>query len=102
MAFKLTKEIFLAVFPKAKPKHIEEYVQTFNKYNNHFKITTHLQAAHFFAQLREEVGPKAKIRDENFNYSVKGLKRTFKRFRLNPKWAYKYGRSKSHPANQFR
>ena len=101
MAFKITKEIFLQIFPKAKSKQIDEFVQTFNKYNEVFNIDTKLRAAHFFAQLREEVGAKARIRDENFNYSVKGLKRTFKRFRNNPKWAAKYGRSRSHPANSF-
>lgn len=96
---KISVELLKEIFPKADITKLKEFKAIFNKYNHPFGLDTKERAAHFFAQLREEVGPKASIKEENFNYSTVALKKIFKRFRNNPDWAEKYGRNSAHGSN---
>ncbi|HGS5164062.1 TPA: hypothetical protein ACMDUA_001301 [Vibrio harveyi] len=50
------------------------------------KLDSELRISHFIAQLVKEVGPYITL-EENFNYSVQGLKNTFKTYRKNPELA---------------
>ncbi|CAK6712192.1 MULTISPECIES: hypothetical protein [Vibrio] len=56
------------------------------------KLDSELRISHFIAQLVKEVGPYITL-EENFNYSVQGLKNTFKTYRKNPELAEKHGRN---------
>lgn len=98
---KISLDLLKKIFPIANTTNLKEFVAVFNEYSHVFGLDTPERAAHFFAQLLEEVGPKASIREENFNYSTKALKKIFKRFHNNPKWAEKYGRNKAHASNAF-
>jgi len=72
-------------------------------YKDTFKINTPIRRVRFLAQAVHEVGVKrsGKIRlRESLNYSPKGLMDISLYFRLHPKLAYKYARTKSHRADQ--
>jgi putative chitinase len=56
--------------------------------------------AHFFGQIRQEVG-RSWNDQENLNYSVSGLKATFKYYRKNPHMAAQHGRRAGKPAKQI-
>lgn len=88
------------IFKKASPDKIEDFQYILDNYSDKFKLKTKHQFAMFFAQLLAEIGEQADIKSENFNYSVKGLKNTFKIFRDNPALAEKYGRTKTQKANK--
>ncbi|EYF01846.1 Hypothetical protein CAP_7727 [Chondromyces apiculatus DSM 436] len=97
---KITKEQLKEIFTSASDDKLTEVANAFNEAFEKFEINTCLRKAHFFAQVREEVGPTVKSLAENMNYSVDGLKGTFKYFRDNPQEAALYGRSKGQAANQ--
>jgi putative chitinase len=89
-----------AIFPKTSKKHLLEYSDMYNEYAQAFGFDTDLESAHFFAQIREEVGPNLRPISESLNYSERALKATFRAFRNAPHLAKKYGRNRHHPANQ--
>mgnify|MGYP002652002814 CR=1 FL=1 len=62
------------------------------------KIDTPARRAHFFGQVRQEVGSDGRL-DENLNYSPAGLKALFSYFAKHPAEAELYGRTDKHPAN---
>jgi putative chitinase len=63
------------------------------------QLDTLVKLCHFIGQVKEEVGYN--FNDvENMNYSVKGLKNTFRIYRDNPSLAMTHGRTKTHRANQ--
>lgn len=63
-----------------------------------FEIDTIRRVAAFIAQMAHESDLRA--RNENLNYSVDGLLRTFSRSRISEADCRKYGRCASHPADQ--
>ncbi|HDU8585992.1 TPA: hypothetical protein RG682_001457 [Vibrio alginolyticus] len=65
------------------------------------KLDSELRLSHFVAQLAKEVGPRMRM-EENLNYSVQGLKSTFRVYRNRPALAEKHGRKNAinQKANQ--
>ncbi|AKT38418.1 glycoside hydrolase family 19 protein [Chondromyces crocatus] len=97
---KITKEQMKEIFTSAADDKLQGITDAFNEAFEKFEINTCLRKSHFFAQIREEVGPSITTLAENMNYSVEGLKSTFKYFRDNPNEAALYGRSPGKPADQ--
>ena len=77
-------------------------VELANRYRtllNNNGINTPLRLAHFFAQIDHESGGFRTLQ-ENLNYSVDALLRTFGRHRISEAQAREFGRSGTRPANQ--
>ncbi|MDD2896587.1 MAG: hypothetical protein PHG81_11290 [Aliarcobacter sp.] len=70
----LTMDKFTQIFPTAPENKKIEVLEVFNKYCQVFEINTPLRVAHFFAQVKEEVGEQINFKNENLNYSSKRLK----------------------------
>jgi len=97
----LSMNKFKLIFPNAPEDKREEVLEVFNKYCHAFEINTPLRVAHFFAQVKEEVGESINYQTENLNYSINALKYgDFRYFRDNHSEAELYGRGNGHPANQ--
>jgi putative chitinase len=97
----LTMEKFKQIFPSASEAKRKEVLDVFNKYCKIFEINTPLRIAHFFAQVKEEVGETINYQTENLNYTINALKHgSFKYFRENHAKAELYGRGNGQPANQ--
>jgi len=71
---------FKLIFPNAPEDKREEVLEVFNKYCHAFEINTPLRVAHFFAQVKEEVGNSLIGNEESLWYSVSALKSMFKRY----------------------
>ena len=99
---KITTAQLKKVFTSAKSSVLSEMAKAFNDAYKKFDLNRCLRKAHFFAQVREEIGANAKVKPENLNYSAKKLKtgKPFSYFRRHKKEANLYGRSKAHRANQ--
>lgn len=52
----ITSAEIKAIMPRANAQRISEFVESFNKYNDMFGITTALRAAHYIAQVAHETG----------------------------------------------
>ena len=63
------------------------------------KIDTPERLAHFFGQVRQEAGPRARL-TENLNYRASVLPLLFSYFRHSPEEAERFGRTTGHPADQ--
>ncbi len=62
------------IFTNATKEKKEQLMSAFNQANSKFGLNTCQQKAHFFAQVREEVGTSIDVKDgEGMNYSVEGL-----------------------------
>jgi predicted chitinase len=88
------------IFPSASDERIEEVRAVFNEAYKKFEIVTCRRKAHFFAQVREEVGASIRALAESLNYKPEALKSTFSYFARNPAEAEQYGRTAAHPADQ--
>lgn len=90
------------IFPKATEKHLRDVADIYNSYANKFGIDTCLKKAHFWAQVRQETGESLSVpKGESLNYSAERLySGTIFSYFKNNKEAFKYGRTKDHPANQ--
>lgn len=87
------------IFPNADATTRENVLEVFNQYCQNFEINTPLRVAHFFAQVREEVGSSITFQSENLNYASTALV-IFSYFRRHPNEAELYGRTRTHGANQ--
>lgn len=111
----LTKDMLKQIFPNATTTKRKEVLNVFNAYCAAFEINTPLRVAHFFAQVKEEVGEHIHFKNESFNYSAKRLKSKhalididgkrksggpFSYFWHHHKEANLYGKTPTHPANQ--
>jgi len=97
---KLTEAQAKEIFPSAEADKISGLVSSFNDAYLKFEITTCLRKAHFFAQIKQEVGESIKAKEESLNYDAAGLKKTFGYFQAHPKEADTLGRHKGHAAEQ--
>ncbi len=62
------------IFPDATAAKKTQLMSAFNKANDKFGMDTCQQKAHFFAQVREEVGTSIRVSNgENMNYHVQAL-----------------------------
>jgi predicted chitinase len=70
----LTLDELDLIFSSATKAKKEELMNAFNLANSKFGLNTCQQKAHFFAQVREEVGTSINVKDgEGMNYHVQGL-----------------------------
>lgn len=76
----LTAEKMAQIFPTADASRREEVLKTFKRYCNRFEINTPLRIAHFFAQVKEEVGDGLRGKVEDLTYSVAALQVKFGRY----------------------
>lgn len=98
---KVTTEQLKEIFPSATDDKISDMASAFNDAYLKFDINTCLRKAHFFAQVKQEVGDAIESKAENLNYSPQGLKNNFRYFRKHPDEADLYGRVKgAHAADQ--
>ncbi len=64
-----------------------------------YEVNTPLRLVHFFAQINHESGNFTRLQ-ENLNYSVDGLMKTFGRHRITEAQAREFGRTTKQRANQ--
>ena len=88
------------IFPKASKERVKEFYETMNEFADQFAITTETQENFFLAQVLAETGKALSAKRENLNYTPKSLRATFKRYKNNPKWSERDGRTSAHRANQ--
>jgi putative chitinase len=90
--------LLLAVDQPRTLAELELWAEAIRKACRAFEINTIRRIAAFIAQMAHESDLKA--RDENLNYSVDGLLKTFSRHRISADDCRKYGRCADHPADQ--
>ncbi|MGV6832634.1 MAG: glycoside hydrolase family 19 protein [bacterium] len=98
----LRLEHIQGIFPIASDSKRKNVLNIFNEYCQAFEINTFLRIAHFFAQIKKEVGESINFKNENLNYSIKALKSgyPFAYFKTHHTQAELYGRGNGHAANQ--
>jgi len=96
----IKKSQLKTIFSAANDDILNEMVNVFNEASDKFFLNSCLRRAHFFAQLRAEVGNSIRTYSENMNYSEKRLKEVFKYFRERPAEARQYGRNTAHGADR--
>jgi len=96
-----SKQKIRKIFKGATEERIDDFYSTFKEFAKRFSITTEVHENYFLAQIVAETGYKLKGKRENLNYSCKSLKKIFKRYKNNPKWARRDGRCDGHKANQM-
>jgi len=80
-------------------QHLVEGLRMGMNYRNELHLNSPEYLAHFFGQIREEVG-RSFITTENLNYSCEALPKLFSYYRKNPALAKQHGRCNGHSANQ--
>jgi len=88
------------LFPKATILKRRAFAKLWAAKREEYNVSSAFQENALLAQIREEVGPDLKPKQENLNYSCKALTKIFGYFRRNKKDAYRYGRCNKHRANQ--
>ncbi len=80
-------------------EHLQKGLELGLKYREEFHLDTPECLAHFFGQIREEVGTKFTT-SENLNYNCTSLRSLFSYYKKHPEQANKHGRCDGHSANQ--
>ncbi len=80
-------------------QHLEKGLEMGMNYRNELHLNSPEYLAHFFGQIREEVG-SGFVTTENLNYSCKALPKLFSYYRKNPTMVNQHGRCNGHAANQ--
>ena len=75
----ITEAQLRRIMPKSKTENVRAFVKTFNEHSETFGITTKIRAAHFLGQIAWESSELNRT-EENLNYSVDGLLRTFPKY----------------------
>jgi putative chitinase len=88
------------IFPSAPDAKINSITTAFNDAYLKFDINTCLRKAHFFAQIKQEVGESINAVAESLNYPPDRLRSTFSYFSRNPAESERLGRTRAHPADQ--
>lgn len=96
---KVTEEQMKAIFTSASAAKITGVTNAFNSAFEKFELNRCLRKAHFFAQIRQEVGTSINALSEDLHYSEAGLKKNFSYFRKNPEEAALYGKTAEHGAD---
>ena len=96
----LTREKLAAIFTTASSKALKDFYYIFLENANDFAITTEFHENAFLAQVLAEVGSDLVSVRENLNYTPGSLRATFNRYRNNPNWSERDGRTSVHSANQ--
>lgn len=96
----ITSAQLKTIFPGATDAKRDAVMAAFNDAFEKFAINTCHRKAHFFAQIREEVGGAITTLAENMNYAAAALKGLFGYFKKHPADALLYGRTPKHRADQ--
>ena len=96
----LTREKLGKIFTTASSKALKDFYYIFLENANDFAITTEFHENAFLAQVLAEVGSDLVSVRENLNYTPGSLRATFSRYRNNPNWSERDGRTSAHSANQ--
>ena len=80
-------------------EHLQKGLELGLKYSEEFHLDTPESLAHFFGQIREEVGTRFTT-SENLNYSCTALRSLFGYYKTNPEKANAHGRCDGHKADQ--
>lgn len=88
------------IFPGAPQALVNEIADAFNEFFDDFDIDDCLRRAHFFAQVRTEVGAGGNPRRENMNYTPERLVAVFGYYADHPADAQAHGRTAAHAADQ--
>ncbi|QIE26042.1 hypothetical protein SBC1_46850 (plasmid) [Caballeronia sp. SBC1] len=78
---------------------LQELADELNPNLDAYKLNSSRRLMHFFAQVRQEVGPTFQLQ-EGLNYQPSALKANFGYFRRNPEEAEIYGRTDAHAADE--
>ena len=87
-----------SIMPDAKQANIQKYLKPLNNAMREFQISTENRQQAFIAQLAHESN-RLKDSQENLNYSVEGLKKTFKKYFKTDELAKQYARKPEKIAN---
>ena len=79
----VTADQLRGLFPGVAAAKLQDMATAFNALAGYFDLDRCLRKAHFFAQVREEVGPACRL-EEDLHYSAARLGETFAYFRDNP------------------
>lgn len=96
---RLTLEMLQVIFPNGDKARLQSIVDEIGSMMDEYKLATALRLTHFFAQVREETGPRCKLVEDDFTYSPDALKDLFGYFAKRPAEADLYGKTKDHGAN---
>lgn len=80
----ITREQLKQIFESASVDSMNLVMAELNSDLVRFCLNTVLRRAHFFAQVREEIGPRLVSQDEDMTYSPSGLIKTYKYYQINP------------------
>ncbi|MBB1088720.1 glycoside hydrolase family 19 protein [Lysobacter sp. SG-8] len=87
----VTAEMLGEVWPNADADLLQDFADQLDGNLVEYNLDTPERLSHFFAQVREETGPRLRLR-ESMNYTSAALKATFSYFARNPDEADRYGR----------
>ncbi len=88
------------IFTTATDQDIIDFVDVWIENAKDFGITTKHHEDMLLATILAEVGTNLKSVRENLNYTPNSLRATFSRYRNNPNWSERDGRTSGHEANQ--
>ena len=96
----ISKHKIATIFNEATPSDVDAFHHSFNEYAKEFAVTTETHENMFLAQILAEVGYELKSVRENLNYTPSSLRSTFSRYKNNPNWSERDGRTDAHKADQ--
>ena len=95
-----TKEKLQIIFNQASPQAINDFYEIFSENARYFSIMNRQHEDFFLTQIVAETGYDLVSKRENLNYTPSALRSTFSRYKRNPQWSERDGRTKEHSANQ--
>ena len=95
----INSDMLSRVFPRAPEDRLAAIAKEIDLQIKTGKLDSPERLAHFFGQVRQEIGGKARL-VEILDYDVKRLLKTFPYFRRNSAEAQLYGRTAGHSADQ--
>ncbi len=95
----ISSDMLSGVFPGAPEELLAAIAKEIDLQIKTGKLDNPERLAHFFGQVRQEVGDKAQL-VEGFDYPADRLGPVFAYFRRNPALAQRFGRTADHPADR--
>ncbi len=88
------------IFTTASDKTLEEFMDVWNDFAAEFGVQTKKHEDMLLATILAEIGTDLISKRENLNYTPSALRSTFNRYKNNPNWSERDGRTSNHSANQ--
>ena len=95
----ITQAQIRRIMPKAKNDNVVAFVESFNKYSELFELNSKIRVCHFLGQIAWESG-ELNSTEENLNYSLEGLLKTFPKYFKTQAEAAAYARKPQQIANK--